>query len=139
MCLSYKGTAGHLRLSLVCFWKVLLSYRLPLSLALTLTLLTHFGAFVFVFPTKLYKRLHFKKDAPAKKLFTSPPPLVLPLLPFPAVPTATPSSPDAVDHYLETPTDENEHAHFQKAKESLEAKHRERMSQVKNVLLLLMV
>lgn len=47
-----------------------------------------------------------------------------------AVPTAMPSSPDAVDHYLETPADENEHAHFQKAKESLEAKHRERMSQV---------
>ncbi|XP_058472419.1 amyloid beta (A4) precursor protein a isoform X1 [Solea solea] len=46
------------------------------------------------------------------------------------MPTATPSSSDAVDHYLETPTDENEHAHFQKAKESLEAKHRERMSQV---------
>ncbi|XP_074520711.1 amyloid beta (A4) precursor protein a isoform X2 [Halichoeres trimaculatus] len=46
------------------------------------------------------------------------------------VPTATPSSADAVDHYLETPADENEHAHFQKAKESLEAKHRERMSQV---------
>uniref|UniRef100_A0A671X806 Amyloid-beta A4 protein n=1 Tax=Sparus aurata TaxID=8175 RepID=A0A671X806_SPAAU len=46
------------------------------------------------------------------------------------LPTATPSSPDAVDHYLETPADENEHAHFQKAKESLEAKHRERMSQV---------
>ncbi|XP_029030763.1 amyloid beta (A4) precursor protein a isoform X2 [Betta splendens] len=46
------------------------------------------------------------------------------------VPTATPNSPDAVDHYLETPADENEHAHFQKAKESLEAKHRERMSQV---------
>uniref|UniRef100_A0A3Q2PWS6 Amyloid-beta A4 protein n=1 Tax=Fundulus heteroclitus TaxID=8078 RepID=A0A3Q2PWS6_FUNHE len=45
------------------------------------------------------------------------------------MPTATPSSPDAVDHYLETPADENEHAHFQKAKESLEAKHRERMSQ----------
>lgn len=41
-----------------------------------------------------------------------------------------PSSPDAVDHYLETPADDNEHAHFQKAKESLEAKHRERMSQV---------
>uniref|UniRef100_A0A8D2ZYF9 Amyloid-beta A4 protein n=1 Tax=Scophthalmus maximus TaxID=52904 RepID=A0A8D2ZYF9_SCOMX len=50
--------------------------------------------------------------------------------PSPVLPTATPSSPDAVDHYLETPTDENEHAHFQKAKESLEAKHRERMSQV---------
>ncbi|XP_038138419.1 amyloid beta (A4) precursor protein a isoform X2 [Cyprinodon tularosa] len=46
------------------------------------------------------------------------------------VPTATPSSPDAVDHYLEMPADENEHAHFQKAKESLEAKHRDRMSQV---------
>ncbi|CAN9498268.1 unnamed protein product [Ophioblennius macclurei] len=46
------------------------------------------------------------------------------------VPTATPSSSDAVDHYLETPADENEHAYFQKAKESLEAKHRERMSQV---------
>ncbi|KAM9820064.1 amyloid beta (A4) precursor protein a isoform 2-T2 [Neosynchiropus ocellatus] len=46
------------------------------------------------------------------------------------IPTATPSSPDAVDHYLETPADDNEHAHFQKAKESLEAKHRERMSQV---------
>ncbi|XP_056287002.1 amyloid beta (A4) precursor protein a isoform X2 [Pseudoliparis swirei] len=46
------------------------------------------------------------------------------------IPTATPSSPDAVDYYLETPADENEHAHFQKAKESLEAKHRERMSQV---------
>lgn len=42
-----------------------------------------------------------------------------------------PSSPNAVDHYLETPADENEHAHFQKAKESLEAKHRERMSQVR--------
>lgn len=35
-----------------------------------------------------------------------------------------------MDHYLETPADDNEHAHFQKAKESLEAKHRERMSQV---------
>ncbi|XP_054915531.1 amyloid beta (A4) precursor protein a isoform X2 [Poeciliopsis prolifica] len=46
------------------------------------------------------------------------------------VPTAKPSSPNAVDRYLETPADENEHAHFQKAKESLEAKHRERMSQV---------
>uniref|UniRef100_A0A8C2ZNI6 Amyloid-beta A4 protein n=1 Tax=Cyclopterus lumpus TaxID=8103 RepID=A0A8C2ZNI6_CYCLU len=63
-------------------------------------------------------------------LFILLPPLYLPLLPFHAVPTATPSSPDAVDHYLETPADENEHAHFQKAKESLEAKHRERMSQV---------
>ncbi|XP_055785342.1 amyloid-beta A4 protein-like isoform X2 [Salvelinus fontinalis] len=46
------------------------------------------------------------------------------------VPTAAPSSPNAVDRYLETPGDDNEHAHFAKAKESLEAKHRERMSQV---------
>ncbi|XP_041722890.2 amyloid beta (A4) precursor protein a isoform X2 [Coregonus clupeaformis] len=46
------------------------------------------------------------------------------------MPTATPSPPDAVDRYLETPGDDNEHAHFAKAKESLEAKHRERMSQV---------
>ncbi|XP_054255756.1 amyloid-beta precursor protein isoform X6 [Indicator indicator] len=47
-----------------------------------------------------------------------------------AVPTTAASTPDAVDKYLETPGDENEHAHFQKAKERLEAKHRERMSQV---------
>ncbi|XP_068184627.1 amyloid beta (A4) precursor protein b isoform X2 [Antennarius striatus] len=46
------------------------------------------------------------------------------------VPTMAPSPPDAVDHYLESPGDDNEHADFQKAKESLEAKHRERMSQV---------
>uniref|UniRef100_A0A2K5U6Q9 Amyloid-beta A4 protein n=1 Tax=Macaca fascicularis TaxID=9541 RepID=A0A2K5U6Q9_MACFA len=45
------------------------------------------------------------------------------------VPTTAASTPDAVDKYLETPGDENEHAHFQKAKERLEAKHRERMSQ----------
>ncbi|KAJ8246655.1 hypothetical protein GJAV_G00253950 [Gymnothorax javanicus] len=46
------------------------------------------------------------------------------------LPTTAPSPADAVDRYLDTPTDENEHAHFQQAKESLEAKHRERMSQV---------
>ncbi|XP_070694411.1 amyloid beta (A4) precursor protein b isoform X2 [Pempheris klunzingeri] len=46
------------------------------------------------------------------------------------VPTMAPSPPDAVDRYLESPGDDNEHADFQKAKESLEAKHRERMSQV---------
>uniref|UniRef100_A0A8C4TJL0 Amyloid-beta A4 protein n=1 Tax=Erpetoichthys calabaricus TaxID=27687 RepID=A0A8C4TJL0_ERPCA len=46
------------------------------------------------------------------------------------LPTTAASTPDAVDKYLETPGDENEHAHFQKAKESLEAKHREKMSQV---------
>uniref|UniRef100_A0A4W5RWX1 Amyloid-beta A4 protein n=1 Tax=Hucho hucho TaxID=62062 RepID=A0A4W5RWX1_9TELE len=44
--------------------------------------------------------------------------------------TAPPLPPDAVDHYLESTRDDNEHADFQKAKESLEAKHRERMSQV---------
>ncbi|KAM3607729.1 uncharacterized protein V6R79_012746 [Siganus canaliculatus] len=46
------------------------------------------------------------------------------------VPTIAPNPPDAVDQYLESPGDDNEHADFQKAKESLEAKHRERMSQV---------
>lgn len=46
------------------------------------------------------------------------------------VPTMAPSSPDAVDQYLESPGDDSEHADFQKAKESLEAKHREKMSQV---------
>ncbi|KAK5890444.1 hypothetical protein CesoFtcFv8_013963 [Champsocephalus esox] len=46
------------------------------------------------------------------------------------VPTMAPSPPDAVDHYLEAPGDDNEHSDFQKAKESLEAKHREKMSQV---------
>ncbi|KAK3569346.1 hypothetical protein QTP86_026802 [Hemibagrus guttatus] len=46
------------------------------------------------------------------------------------VPTMAPSPPDAVGRYLEAPGDVNEHAHFQKAKEHLEAKHRERMSQV---------
>ncbi|NXR70169.1 A4 protein, partial [Rhadina sibilatrix] len=58
----------------------------------------------------------------------------IPSLPMPpnftSVPTTAASTPDAVDKYLETPGDENEHAHFQKAKERLEAKHRERMSQV---------
>ncbi|KAJ8013439.1 hypothetical protein DPEC_G00053270 [Dallia pectoralis] len=46
------------------------------------------------------------------------------------VPTTPPSPHDAVDRYLEAPGDDNEHTDFQKAKESLEAKHRERMSQV---------
>ncbi|XP_026073531.1 amyloid-beta A4 protein-like isoform X2 [Carassius auratus] len=46
------------------------------------------------------------------------------------VPTMAPSPADAVDRYLEAPGDMNEHTRFQKAKESLEAKHRERMSEV---------
>lgn len=48
----------------------------------------------------------------------------------PPVPTVAPSPPDAVGRYLEAPGDVNEHAHFQKAKERLEATHRERMSEV---------
>ncbi|KAJ8004247.1 hypothetical protein DPEC_G00156830 [Dallia pectoralis] len=44
--------------------------------------------------------------------------------------TATPSPPDAMERYLDAPGDNNEHAHFNKAKESLEAKHRDRMSEV---------
>ncbi|TKS67035.1 Amyloid beta A4 protein ABPP [Collichthys lucidus] len=47
-----------------------------------------------------------------------------------SLPTVAPSPPDAVDRYLESPGDVSEHADFQKAKESLEAKHREKMSQV---------
>ncbi|XP_075870678.1 amyloid-beta A4 protein-like isoform X2 [Nelusetta ayraudi] len=46
------------------------------------------------------------------------------------VPTMAPSPPDAVDRYLESPGDDSEHTDFQKAKESLESKHRERMSEV---------
>uniref|UniRef100_A0A7N8WZD3 Amyloid-beta A4 protein n=1 Tax=Mastacembelus armatus TaxID=205130 RepID=A0A7N8WZD3_9TELE len=47
-----------------------------------------------------------------------------------SLPTMAPSPPDAVDRYLESPGDDSEHTDFQKAKESLEAKHREKMSQV---------
>lgn len=50
---------------------------------------------------------------------------------IPPVPTMAPSPPDAMDRYLESPGDVSEHSDFQKAKESLEAKHRERMSQVR--------
>uniref|UniRef100_A0A672PNL2 Amyloid-beta A4 protein n=1 Tax=Sinocyclocheilus grahami TaxID=75366 RepID=A0A672PNL2_SINGR len=46
------------------------------------------------------------------------------------LPTMAPSPADAVDRYLESPGDMNEHTRFQKAKESLEAKHREEMSEV---------
>ncbi|XP_061649135.1 amyloid beta (A4) precursor protein b isoform X3 [Phyllopteryx taeniolatus] len=46
------------------------------------------------------------------------------------VPTMAPSPPDAIDQYLESPGDDNEHGDFQRAKESLEAKHREKLSQV---------
>ncbi|XP_075450055.1 amyloid-beta precursor protein isoform X6 [Ascaphus truei] len=46
------------------------------------------------------------------------------------IPTTAASTPDAVDKYLENPNDENEHDHFQKAKERLEGKHREKMSEV---------
>lgn len=82
----------------------------------TLTLLTHFEFLCFV-SMELKVNHHLPNQPSSLHLFL-------------IVPTAMPSSSDAIDHYLETPADENEHAHFQKAKESLEAKHRERMSQV---------
>ncbi|KAM9297034.1 amyloid beta precursor like protein 2 [Gastrophryne carolinensis] len=44
---------------------------------------------------------------------------------------ATSAPPDDVDVYLETPADENEHARFQKAKEQLEVRHRNRMDRAK--------
>ncbi|XP_053732612.1 amyloid-beta A4 protein-like isoform X1 [Synchiropus splendidus] len=47
-----------------------------------------------------------------------------------SLPTVAPTPPDAVDRYLEAPGDDNEHTDFQKAKESLEAKHRDKMSEV---------
>ncbi|XP_037136692.1 amyloid-beta A4 protein-like isoform X1 [Syngnathus acus] len=47
-----------------------------------------------------------------------------------SLPTMAPSPPDAVDQYLEFPGDDSEHGDFQRAKESLEAKHREKLSQV---------
>uniref|UniRef100_A0A672IJT5 Amyloid-beta A4 protein n=1 Tax=Salarias fasciatus TaxID=181472 RepID=A0A672IJT5_SALFA len=59
-----------------------------------------------------------------------PSPSLIPSFCFPPVPTMAPSPPDAVDQYLEAPGDDNEHTDFQKAKESLEAKHRDKMSQV---------
>lgn len=43
-----------------------------------------------------------------------------------------PSPPDAVDRYLESPGDDSEHFNFREAKESLEAKHRERLSEVRS-------
>ncbi|XP_075136241.1 amyloid beta precursor like protein 2 isoform X6 [Leptodactylus fuscus] len=46
------------------------------------------------------------------------------------VPT-TPAPVDDVDIYLETPADDNEHARFQKAKEQLEVRHRNRMDRAK--------
>lgn len=103
------------------------------SLCHTLTLLTHFRLCVMSLCAEVTQPVPQRCTIIrcfSESLFTSLPLLFLSLLPFHSVPTATPSSPDAVDHYLETPADENEHAHFQKAKESLEAKHRERMSQV---------
>uniref|UniRef100_A0A6Q2YUS7 Amyloid-beta A4 protein n=1 Tax=Esox lucius TaxID=8010 RepID=A0A6Q2YUS7_ESOLU len=47
-----------------------------------------------------------------------------------SVPPLATAAPDAMNRYLDAPGDDNEHAHFNKAKESLEAKHRDRMSEV---------
>ncbi|XP_069804705.1 amyloid beta precursor like protein 2 isoform X4 [Dendropsophus ebraccatus] len=44
---------------------------------------------------------------------------------------STPAPVDDVDIYLETPADDNEHARFQKAKEQLEVRHRNRMDRAK--------
>ncbi|KAM9710483.1 amyloid-beta A4 protein-like isoform 5-T5 [Menidia menidia] len=46
------------------------------------------------------------------------------------VPTTAPSPPDAGDQYLPSPGDENEYTDFERAKEILETKHREKMSEV---------
>ncbi|MGH0150045.1 UNVERIFIED_CONTAM: hypothetical protein FKN15_041477 [Acipenser sinensis] len=43
----------------------------------------------------------------------------------------TPQPTDDVDVYFETPADENEHARFQRAKEQLEVRHRNRMERVR--------
>ncbi|XP_069598222.1 amyloid beta precursor like protein 2 isoform X7 [Ranitomeya imitator] len=46
--------------------------------------------------------------------------------------SSTPAPVDDVDVYLETPADDNEHARFQKAKEQLEVRHRNRMDRAKS-------
>ncbi|XP_077105499.1 amyloid beta precursor like protein 2 isoform X13 [Ranitomeya variabilis] len=46
--------------------------------------------------------------------------------------STTPAPVDDVDVYLETPADDNEHARFQKAKEQLEVRHRNRMDRAKS-------
>ncbi|KAM9710479.1 amyloid-beta A4 protein-like isoform 1-T1 [Menidia menidia] len=47
-----------------------------------------------------------------------------------SMPTTAPSPPDAGDQYLPSPGDENEYTDFERAKEILETKHREKMSEV---------
>uniref|UniRef100_A0A8C1PYB3 Amyloid beta (A4) precursor-like protein 2 n=1 Tax=Cyprinus carpio TaxID=7962 RepID=A0A8C1PYB3_CYPCA len=50
------------------------------------------------------------------------------------IPSAVPSTPqptDDVDVYFETPADDKEHSRFQKAKEQLEIRHRNRMERVR--------
>lgn len=48
---------------------------------------------------------------------------------FAAVPP-TPQPTDDVDIYFETPADDKEHSRFQRAKEQLEIRHRNRMERV---------
>lgn len=48
---------------------------------------------------------------------------------FSSVPP-TPQPTDDVDVYFETPADDKEHSRFQKAKEQLEIRHRNRMERV---------
>lgn len=49
----------------------------------------------------------------------------------PAQPS-TPQPMNDVDVYFETPADDQEHRRFQKAKEQLEIRHRNRMERVRN-------
>lgn len=49
---------------------------------------------------------------------------------FAAVPP-TPQPTDDVDIYFETPADDKEHSRFQRAKEQLEIRHRNRMERVR--------
>lgn len=95
-------------------------YKVSLWISVFLTLTFHASSLLVALPHNTLF-LTFKSVCPVfESLHLCSPP----------VPTVAPSPPDAVDRYLESPGDDSEHADFQKAKESLEAKHRERMSQV---------
>ncbi|XP_044060079.1 amyloid-like protein 2 isoform X5 [Siniperca chuatsi] len=62
------------------------------------------------------KTLQEVKDSPLKTLEAMPP---------------TPQPTDDVDIYFETPADDKEHSRFQRAKEQLEIRHRNRMERVR--------
>uniref|UniRef100_A0A8K9UZA5 Amyloid beta (A4) precursor-like protein 2 n=1 Tax=Oncorhynchus mykiss TaxID=8022 RepID=A0A8K9UZA5_ONCMY len=58
-------------------------------------------------------------------------PALCPPPPPPAAVPPTPQPTDDVDVYFETPADDKEHTRFQKAKEQLEIRHRNRMERVR--------